>query len=627
MVRRRTGAVSAGLAAVLTATTLASCSGSSKAPASTIGASGGTGSGLAGSVRVTVPKGAVQGIARLGFAGVKPTAFPASAYRLDPFANALAIADINVAGGSIAGGQARVTMKLPAGLPEPAARDVYIAVYEPELKAFVHLPSTVNLARGEVTAVAPHFSTYGDFIDTAKQAGHQALKVGQILALGPLGFIPAVRKFVEGIQKTAFDAVFAKAPKLKCDPASTTAKAFEQDGTNGRLFKVCAESIRSQPGDTRLEMSNGFAFPILLLPRHDVGVGLDDLPDDPTLLDLLRHIFWMQFNKEEVVGDKLARLTVSPKATLPIQFNGYLDWGAVAADIAFVLATDVFLPEAKVTDPVLKPVLADVVKAVGEKIGPDAYEAAVPALKAAVTTAGKVGEDIDPVLGVALCVTDAVGGSVALQRDNKLTDLPADLKLTMSLEGTCLLDRLAGMADDVTQMAEGIASDLKIIPEAGEAQAAAALRLLGINVTQVTVGLSPVAPPLADGTYYGYLRSFDTHFRALRFARVEFADSPDKAQQLCEQNGVPVPPEGELCHDYYLKDDKVVADSTASKSVRITDWHKFNDYTSPPVQGNPYQFSLKQFAQTVGSISGRTELFQFTVHGGQIVAINGIYLP
>ena len=82
-----------------------------------------------------------------------------------------------------------------------------------------------------------------------------------------------------------------------------------------------------------------------------------------------------------------------------------------------------------------------------------------------------------------------------------------------------------------------------------------------------------------------------------------------------------------MCHDYYLKDDKVVIDSTASKSVRITDWHKFNDYTSPPAQGNPYQFSLSKFAQTVGTTSGRTELFQFIVKGGGIVAINGIYLP
>ncbi len=623
MARSPAGALSAVLALVLGAVTLTGCSGGSKAPATEIGAGGGVVPGLGGSVKVTVPKGAVRGEARLGFSAVKPIALPASAYRLDPFANALAIANINVVGGSIAGNRAQVTMKLPEPLAESVARDVYIAVYEPKLKAFVHLPSTVNVTRGEVTAVAPHFSKYGEFLDTVKRAAHQGVSVGQILALGPLGFIPAVRKFVDGVQQTAFDAVFAKAPKLKCDPASTISTAFERDGTDGRLFKVCAEGISLRPGYTRLEMSNGFAFPILLLPNHDVGVGLDDLPDNPTLLDLLRHIFWMQFNKEEVVGDELARLTVSSNARLPIQFHGYIDWGAVGADIAFVLATDVFLPEAKATDRVLKPVLADVVKAVGEKIGQDAYEAAVPALKAA----GQMGADIDPVLGVATCVTDAVAGSVALQRSDTLMDLPADLKLVMSLEGKCLIDELAGMGDDVTKMANGIASDLKIIPEAEEAQAASALRALGIDVTQVTVGLNPVAPPLADGTYYGYARSFDTSSRKLQFARVEFADSPGNAQQLCEQNGVPVPPEGELCHIYYLKDDKMVAAGTASKSVRITDWHKLNDYTSRPEQGDPFRFSLKEFAQMVGSIPGKDELLQFTVHGGQIVAISGIYLP
>jgi hypothetical protein len=364
-----------------------------------------------------------------------------------------------------------------------------------------------------------------------------------------------------------------------------------------------------------------------LLPRSDVGVGLDDLPDDPTLLDLLRHVFWMQFNKEEAVGGKLASLTVSPRATLPLRFNGYLDWGAVAADIAFVLATDVFLPEAKAADPVLKPVLADVVKAVGEKVGQDAYEAALPALKAGVAAVGKVAKDIDPVLGVAECVTDAVGRSVALQRDDKLAHIPDDLKLLMGLEGKCLTDELVSLADDATQMAEGIVSDLKIIPEGDEAEVAVALRTLGINVTQVTLGLDPVPPPLADGMYYGYARSFDAHSRALRFDRVEYADDASTAEQLCQQNGVPVPPEGELCHDYYLKDDKTVVDATAAKSVRIADWHKFGDYTGRPMPGDPYGFSLKQFAQTVTDGFGGTELFQFTVKAGQIVAINGTYLP
>lgn len=29
------------------------------------------------------------------------------------------------------------------------------------------------------------------------------------------------------------------------------------------------------------------------------------------------------------------------------------------------------------------------------------------------------------------------------------------------------------------------------------------------------------------------------------------------AKKLCRNNGVEVPPDGELCHDYYLKDDQV----------------------------------------------------------------------
>jgi hypothetical protein len=627
MVRSWMGAVSAALTVVLAAVTLASCTVGGAAPSATLGDGGGVVSGLAGSVRVTAPKGAVHGRATVGFTKVKATTFPASAFRLDPFANALAVTGISVTGGTITGNRARVTMKLPPGLPGSAARHVYLAVYEPKLSAFVPLPSTVDVARGEVSALAPHFSWFGDFLNTAKQAGHQALNIGQILALGPLGYIPAVRKFVEGVQKAAFDAVFAGAPKLKCDPPSTTAKAFEQEGTDGRLFKVCAEGIKDRPGYTRLEISNGFAFPVLLLPRHDVGVGLDDLPQDPTLLDLLRHIFWMQFNREEVVGDKLGQLTVSPSAPLPLRFNGYLDWGAVAADVAFVLATDVFLPEAKAADPVLKPVLADVVKAVGDKVGQDAYQAALPALKEGIAAAGKVAKDIDPVLGVAECVTDAVGRSVELQRGDKLTNIPDDLKLLMGLEGKCLTDELVGMADDATQIAEGIASDLKIIPEGDEAEAAVALRTLGINVTQVTVGLDAVPPPLADGTYYGYAKSFDAHSRALRFERVEYVFDPAKAEQLCRQNGVSVPPEGELCHTYYLKDDKTAVDANASKSVHIADWHKFGDYTGQPKSGDPYGFSLKQFAQTITDGFGGTELFQFTVKAGQVVAINGTYLP
>ena len=146
---------------------------------------------------------------------------------------------------------------------------------------------------------------------------------------------------VSRIQQDGVDSLFALGPALTCNPASKKVQAYTRDATSGQLFSACAEQIPDRPGYTRLKVSNRYAFPILLWPHGGVGVGFDDMPTDVSLLDFVRHVLWMQFNKEEAVGADTAQMIVSPQAQLPLQFNGYLDWGAVAVDTLFVLVTDV----------------------------------------------------------------------------------------------------------------------------------------------------------------------------------------------------------------------------------------------------------------------------------------------
>jgi hypothetical protein len=348
---------SASRAAVAITTALAlvtavtGCSGhghgsSAQASGGTISTAGGHVSGLAGSVVITAPKGSVHRAVKLSFAKIRPEALPASAFRLDPHAHPLLAVHVRVTGGTVAGYGATIAMKLPNGLAGRAARAVYLAIYEPRLAAFVHLPTKLNLRDHTVTALAPHFSLISEMIDTIKTVGVGAVKIANLATLGPLDYIPAVRDYVDMLQEHAFDALFAIPPKLKCSPASKD-QAVEQDASGGLLLKICAEDIKDKPGYVRLKIRNGYAFPLLLLPGSGIGVGFDDLPANASLLDFVRHIFWMQFNNEEAVGANIAQLTVSPSASLPLQFHGYLDWGAVAMDVAVTIALDILLPECR----------------------------------------------------------------------------------------------------------------------------------------------------------------------------------------------------------------------------------------------------------------------------------------
>lgn len=623
---RRSVALGALAVAVATATTSAGCSGhprQSHGVAGTIGPHGGSVTGLGGRVRVTVPDGADRGAAKIGFNSVQPASLPRSAFRLDPYAHPMLIVHVNVQGGSIVRYRARVTMKLPAGLPRRYARDVYLAIYESRLQAFVHLPTTVSWRRGIATAVAPHFSRVGEFIDTLKHAGAEAVKAADIVSLGPLAVIPAVRHYVENLQKEAFDALFAIPPKLRCDPPSK-AKAFEVDGSNGRLFQDCAEDIPSRPGYVRIKMRNAFAFPMLLWPGNGVGVGFADVPENSSLLDFVRHVFWMQFNKEDAVGASVAELTISPQVRLPMQFNGNLDWGAVAADVAMTVALDILVPESKAVDPALESIMQTVRAAAESKTGPDAYAAAESAL-ASLQRNGATAENLDKVLGVAGCAVNAISKITALTRQGKAS-LADVLKAVGEAVADCVRTQLADLGDDVTKVVSGIAEDLKVIPEGTQAKLAGILKTVGINLTHVTVGLnSPPPPPPTDGVYYGRIVSYIPQGRVLQYARSEFAFGPGgEAEKLCRENGVPIPPSGELCHDYYLKDDNIVDTVPVSKSVQITDWHKYGKQV--PLNA-PTRYSLKQFAKTVTTFPGKLDFFKLTIQGGQVVRINGIYLP
>jgi hypothetical protein len=136
--------------------------------------------------------------------------------------------------------------------------------------------------------------------------------------------------------------------------------------------------------------------------------------------------------------------------------------------------------------------------------------------------------------------------------------------------------------------------------------------------------VSRPTPPLADGTYYGYIKSLDTGSRDVRFDRAEYyqrqGPGDDTPQKLCQANGIPVSPYDELCNDYFVKDDHVEEAATIAKNVSVT----YFEQPGNPGQIGTYNVSLAQLAKIVARDNG--VLFTFVLKGGQVVAINGVYI-
>ena len=134
-------------------------------------------------------------------------------------------------------------------------------------------------------------------------------------------------------------------------------------------------------------------------------------------------------------------------------------------------------------------------------------------------------------------------------------------------------------------------------------------------------------PPLTAGTYYGYVKSLDKKSRAIKFDKVEYyqdlTPGDGMAEKLCRKNGVTVPPDGELCHDYYLKDDRMEVNGTVSNSAKIT---YFKRPGSPSGLLGTFKVSLPQLAQ-IAATPSEGGLFEFIVKDGQIVTVSGIYMP
>jgi hypothetical protein len=132
---------------------------------------------------------------------------------------------------------------------------------------------------------------------------------------------------------------------------------------------------------------------------------------------------------------------------------------------------------------------------------------------------------------------------------------------------------------------------------------------------------------LTDGPYYGTIESLDGNQLTVKFDEEDFVQlgtvSETEIEKLCEQNGIPVQPDSEFCHDYFEKDDHLAMEGPMSQSVTLT------YFEAPPGESSDgsigtYPISPEQLGQVI--TKDPSTLFKFTVHNGLITAIDAVYI-
>ena len=523
---RRTGWLALAVAIAIVAS---GCSGggggSNAAPASA------TITGMRGDVRLVVPGGAEAPNTKVVFRSAPSVVSQAPVAGVEHAIPVMAPIDVHVGAGELARDRVRVTLKLPAGRPAGVYQDAFLAVYEPQLGAFVPLlDSQADPKTRTVTAIAPHFSVYDAFVNSAKKVTGKLINWGDLLTVPWLRLIPSVNKAVQGIQQEAVDSLFGFSSAVTCSPPSSKIKVKVHDATHGQLLEACAQDYSDISGRVYVTVGNHYGFPILYAPPSGFTVGLRDFDfENGTPLDLVRHLLWMEFNDVEAPGAGNARFTLQPGTRLPATIDGNMDWGAVTVDMAYYFAS-VVVPQLAEMSPELKATLEEIVSGILEadsngKVGVEAFKESAEHL---VEKAGSTAESVDQVLTVldiGECAYDAYKASPELTKGGVFSDISRKSSTVLKVAFGCVRNLAYKLGSDEVAFVDSIAQDLKAFPELAESKIAENLSEVGVKVTRSSVtvtNIGPPAPVLPSGTIYGYISHVGMAPNSVTFDQVQW---------------------------------------------------------------------------------------------------------
>lgn len=302
-----------------------------------------------GSVELHIPDGAQTPGTHITF-----TQDPSAAQSLNLTAHGVSAlgnpVNITVTNGTLAANRVQVTMKYdPNALPKGVTpTNLGMAVFDPNLDAWIPLGSTVNAQTHTVSALAPHFSLISlIFLDPAKKIVHVA---GYVISTVINGTITIARWFEDLLGKLLVSTIkdlFGIAPTLTCSPVSSDL-VVEAKSILNRLT-ACAQSASN--GDESLRIRNGYGFPLRVntFPSGYTQSWNDIFTNGGDILNLVRNGYY-HFQRQAVLpGADLGSLTVKSTRQDTSQLSLNLDAMSIGEDVVLT-ALLLFVPVGKVAD-------------------------------------------------------------------------------------------------------------------------------------------------------------------------------------------------------------------------------------------------------------------------------------
>jgi hypothetical protein len=513
--------------------------------------------------------------------------------------------------------------------PAPTAGNAFIAVLDQATGTWVPLPTTYDPKAHQLVTRAPHFSTFRKYVlSPGKHLLHTAAgAVSVIVKAGESGLSAS-----EDVAKTVWNTVRPEYGVGIRRQLSKEERIYDTcDGSDKQLpwdwnwpiyvnnadmqVRSCVVDADANPRTPALLMENDYGFPVDVFPLEKGAV----LPEPEVTGNYDQDIVGA-LNRAQGIG-----YIPGPGVTQIQLPGGTPRFFSVAARASWLgLTTNIILSAAAIV-PGFKAEMSryttELQTATKElEVDGRTVRSQVQVLRVTRTKLeSEKGPLVEGAERIAAAYTCFAALASAVSSGSKVTAVAAKM-------AGCLKELLPKPGDAVAT-GKGLVSEYASYLDAivGFYQLPAVLNDFREHGRQTFV--IDAARRLTDGPYYGTIESVVNGSQlTVKFDHHDFvqAQTPGGNERLCKQNGIPVPPAGVFCHEYFEKDEHLTMEGPISPSVTLT---YFQAPPGEPGDGSvgTYPMNMEQLAQVVTKDPGT--LFKFTVHDGLITSIDAVYTP
>lgn len=562
---------------------------------------------IARGVSLEIGKGSAPGATVHVSVGVPTPAFPyGAAARLGP-------AVVIVPSRHLAATTIRFTINhgaLPGARPGQAAPTIdnaFIAVLNEPTQTWLPLPTTYDAATHQLMAVAPHFSTFTDFVTKpGKILVHAgSAVVGVVVKAGEAGLAvaeseaEAVWKSVQpefgiGIRRTLPADEQISMACAGNDPAQLVDQRYHTFG--GGDVRSCVIDPRGDKSSPALLLENDFGFPVDLFPQ--AGAKLPALtigthPDQDALAalaSLAGHGY--------IPGPGVTRIGLPLPAPASFSVQAQADWLGLVAEILDAAAA--IIPDTEVA----QAELADA----ADKVATDAAQAGQQAVSTS-RALQQVDTELKVEKGPAFETADAFSSAYGCLSGLSSSVQSASLTKLADQVKDCLKEIFPSATTDATDYLKALI---------GFIQLPAVLNDFREHGRQVYAITAMQAPP--DGTYEGLLHQVDPQTGVVEFEQVNMLVGA-AARPACRAHGIP---DFAPC-EFYIDDLHVASTAVLAANADI------KSQLSPDgigVSFAGYPVTLAQLVPLIhpeGAYSGTP--FRIVVQDGKIASMFGLFHP